>query len=161
MNLAYEPDDWINPNGRVAKDYERVGRQAAWLTHLCSLWLSYHQGDHAEAQYTTPYLLPKQIPHAERINKAIKECGLWDAPPRESQSAVKVRRLKDGSLSVRRRNVDVSDPMSNAAAYTVPRLPWPLVYRQWETGSLDRQVEWLVGFIPQVNGDKVRQEMLK
>lgn len=158
----YEPDDWINPRGRVAMDYQRVLKQATWLDLLCSLWMAYHDGDTMAAKYDPPYELPTAIPNAKRINQAIKETGAWARPPRESAN-MKIRRLKNGNLSVKRRNLDTSDPLSNPAAdrRTADKWHWPHVFQMWLDGGLDRQINGLVGNLPSPNQEVIRQELLK
>lgn len=131
---TYTVDAWVNPRGNVARDYVRVAKNASWLSHLCSLWLSYYGGDDERAKYEVPYRLPGSFPDAKRINEAIKNCGLWGPTSRKSEAGT-----------------------PEPATVT----PWPWVYEQWKSGSLDRQINDLLYWMPEQNRKAVRKEMLK
>ena len=167
LELEYQPttyhvNDWVNPRGNLARDYQRVGKNAVWLIHLCSLWLSHKHGDEHEATYDPPHELPKVYPDAKRINLAIKQCGLWERYE-ENAHRVKVKRAANGSLSVTRGGKKASDPISIAAAHRlqIDVIGWHNVFSMWLGGSLERQLDGLLGFVPSENGEAIRQEMLK
>jgi len=132
---VYTVEDWINPKGNLARDYVRVGKHAQWLTHLCSLWLSYHNEDNEHAKYTIPHELPKDIhPDAKRINEAIKNCGMWGPSTRKTET-------------------DQPEPGKVT--------PWWQVFEQWESGSLDRQIAAIIEAVPAVNGEAIVNEIAK
>ena len=139
LELEYQPttyhvNDWVNPRGNLARDYQRVGKNAVWLIHLCSLWLSHKHGDEHEATYDPPHELPKVYPDAKRINLAIKQCGLWGQSTRKAEAGQPA---------------------------PVVCTPWSEVFSMWLGGSLERQLDGLLGFVPSENGEAIRQEMLK
>jgi len=139
LELEYQPttyhvNDWVNPKGNLARDYQRVGKNAVWLIHLCSLWLSHKHGDEHEATYDPPHELPKVYPDAKRINLAIKQCGLWGQSTRKTEAGQPA---------------------------PVVCTPWSEVFSMWLGGSLERQLDGLLGFVPSENGEAIRQEMLK
>jgi len=131
---TYTVDGWVNPRGNLARDYVRVAKSAVWLSHLCSLWLSHCNEDEEVARYVIPHKIPKFYPDAKRIGEAIDNCGLWGKSTRKGES-------------------DQPPP----AAHT----PWPWVFEQWRSGSLDRQIDDLLHCVPEQNRETVRKEMLK
>lgn len=155
------PDDWVNPRGSVAKTYERVGKQAVWLGNLVAAWLDFHGGDLEACKNDPPYKLPKSLPQAERVNKAIKESGIYDRPPRPSDPTMRIQRLKSGELTVKRGNLRADDPMSIPAAQgAILKVPWSQVVDYWDSYGLDRDLEALLGFTPTPNREAVEKEML-
>ncbi len=153
-------DDWVNPRGRVAKDYERVGKRTAHLILLCGLWLQYCHGDIDLARSTEPHELPASFPDSKAIKQAIKGSGAWEGNPESGN--LKFRQLKSGRMSIKRRNLDVTDPMSIPAADFAPRYKWhwPDVFDAWLSGSLERSLDDLCGFVPVANREAIQQEML-
>lgn len=173
MNLIdgypYDFADLINPKGQVAKTYERCGKMAVWLETLCIHWVAFHDGDADAARQDPPYELPKSFPEAERVNKAIKEVGLYELGrkssgityPWDRLPKLRISRLKDGSLSVKRGNLDARSIESIPGA---PRRPvvetWAELFDYWQSGALRRNLEEMLAFMPGVNAEAVQQEML-
>ena len=154
--------DVMNPRGRLAKDLEKAARQAHWLSVVCEHWLTFHNDNVDAAAHDKPYTLPPSYPYAKRLNKALRECGMYDSRPAAVPS-MRMRELKSGEIKFKRGGKDINDPESIPVHEPSwdSRWDWTWVFNHWLSGGLAKSVETVVEILPDDNAEAIRLEMVK